>query len=58
MGTAVRKQSANLSSRSDLLHQARDKNINLSKTLEESLEKVLKEQDRRAWIEENRGPEG
>jgi len=30
------------------------KNINLSKTLEESLEHILREADRQAWLEENR----
>ncbi len=54
MGNTARKQAANLSIRSDLLRQAKARNINLSKTLEEGLEKILKAQDRQAWIEENR----
>ncbi len=54
MGTTARKQSANLSIRSDLLRLARARKINLSKTLEESLEEILKKQDLQTWIEENR----
>jgi antitoxin CcdA len=50
----AKKQPANLSIRGDLLRQARARNINLSQTLEESLTKILKEQDRQAWLEENR----
>jgi antitoxin CcdA len=54
MGTITRKQPANVSIRSDLLHRAKARKINLSKTLEESLENLLKDQDRQSWIEENR----
>jgi len=54
MGNRARKQATNLSIRSDLLRQAKARKINLSKTLEESLEKILREQDRQAWLEENR----
>lgn len=54
MGEPARKQSANLSIRSDLLEKAKERKINLSKTLEERLEEVLREQDRQAWKEENR----
>lgn len=54
MGNTARKQSANLSIRSDLLRRAKDSKINLSQTLEDHLEKILKEQDRQAWLEENR----
>lgn len=54
MERTTRKQSANLSIRSDLLQKARSQNINLSKTLEECLEKILKEKDRRDWLEKNR----
>lgn len=54
MESAARKQPVNLSVPSDLLRQARARNINLSKTLEESLEKILQEQDRQSWLEENR----
>lgn len=54
MENTARKQSANLSIRSDLLKKARARKINLSKTLEESLEEILKKQDLQAWVEENR----
>lgn len=54
MENTARKQSANLSIRSDLLRQARARKINLSKTLEESLEEILKKQDQQTWVEENR----
>ncbi len=53
MGNAVRKQSANLSIRSDLLCRARQQNINLSQTLENSLEQILKARDREEWQKEN-----
>ena len=53
MSDTVKKKSTNLSIRSDLLQRARDRNINLSKTLEQSLERILREHDRQAWIEEN-----
>ncbi len=54
MRNTVKKQPTNLSIRSDLLRRARARNINLSQTLEESLEHILKEKDRQAWLEENR----
>jgi len=54
MGHTARKQPTNLSIRSDLLRRAKARKINLSKTLEESLEMILKAQDRRGWIEDNR----
>ncbi len=54
MGKPARKQATNLSIRSDLLRQARARKINLSQTLEESLERILKEHDRQSWIKENR----
>ncbi len=54
MVNSVRKQSANLSIRSDLLKQAKQKKINLSKTLEDRLEQILKDQDREEWLKNNR----
>ena len=54
MNNATRKQAANLSIRADLLHQAKARHINLSQTLEERLEEILREQDRQAWLEANR----
>lgn len=54
MDNTARKQATNLSIRSDLLSRARARKINLSQTLEASLEKILKDQDRQGWVEENR----
>lgn len=54
MENTARKQATNLSIRSDLLSAAKSRKINLSQTLEESLERILKAQDRQAWVEENR----
>jgi antitoxin CcdA len=54
MTVTSRRQPANVSIRGDLLRKAKARKINLSKTLESSLEQILKEQDREAWIAENR----
>ncbi len=54
MGNTARKQSANLSIRSDLLNRAKQRNINLSKTLEERLEQLLKARDCEEWLKNNR----
>ena len=54
MGNTARKQPTNLSIRSDLLQKAKARKINLSQALEKSLEKILQEQDRQTWVEENR----
>ena len=54
MSNAARKQAVNLSIRADLLQQAKARHINLSQTLEERLEGILREQDRKAWLEANR----
>jgi antitoxin CcdA len=48
------KKSANLSINSDLLRQARELKINLSKTLEERLAEIVREERARHWKEENR----
>jgi antitoxin CcdA len=48
------KKSTNLSINSDLLRQARGLKINLSKTLEERLIEVLREERARRWKKENR----
>jgi antitoxin CcdA len=53
MADAARKQSANLSIRSDLLRRARQNNINLSKTLEDRLEQLLKVHDKEEWLKNN-----
>ncbi|MEA3544954.1 MAG: type II toxin-antitoxin system CcdA family antitoxin [Thermodesulfobacteriota bacterium] len=54
MGNTVRKQSANLSIRSDYLRRAKQQNINLSKTLEKQLELLLRARDREDWLNVNR----
>ena len=48
------KKAVNVSINSDLLRQARGMRINLSKTLEEKLEQLLREERARRWKEENR----
>ena len=48
------KKPANLSINSDLLRQAKERNINLSKTLEQRLLELLVEEKRQQWKEENR----
>ena len=53
MGNLIRKQSANLSIRSDLLQRAKQRNINLSKTLEDRLEQLQKARDREEWRKDN-----
>ena len=52
--TQAPKKSTNLSINSDLLRQARDNHINLSKALEQRLVELLLEEKRRQWQEENR----
>lgn len=47
------KKSANLSINSDLLRQAKERHINISRTLELRLAELLCEEKNRAWKEEN-----
>ncbi|MDD4884114.1 type II toxin-antitoxin system CcdA family antitoxin [Sulfuricurvum sp.] len=47
------KKSANLSINSDLLQQAKELKINLSKSLEEALAEKIIEQKERMWLREN-----
>ena len=47
------KKPANLSINSDLLRQAKERNINLSQTLEQRLIELLVEEKRIQWKEEN-----
>ena len=49
------KRSTNLSINSDLLQQAKEHRINLSKALEQRLIEMLLEEKRRQWREENHG---
>ena len=48
------KKAVNVSINSDLLRRAREMKINLSRTLEETLERLLREERARRWKEENR----
>jgi antitoxin CcdA len=48
------KRPVNLSIDSDLLQQARELKVNLSKALEERLAAILREERARRWQEENR----
>jgi len=48
------KKSTNLSVNSDLLRQAKEHRINLSKALEQRLSEILMEKRRLLWQEENR----
>ena len=52
--TNAPKKAANLSINSDLLRKAREKNINLSETLETRLTEILAKERRKEWKEENR----
>ncbi len=51
---AAPKKAANLSINSDLLRQARELDINLSRALEERLEALVLEARRKRWEEEDR----
>lgn len=51
--TPPQKKSTNLSINSDLLRRARAHKINLSRTLEERLTEILKQEEREAWQIEN-----
>ncbi len=48
------KKAVNLSINSDLLRQARELGVNLSKTLESQLEQLIRAERARRWQEENR----
>ncbi len=43
-----------ISIKSDLLRQAKELNINLSQTLEQSLSEVVREAKRQRWLAENK----
>ncbi len=47
------KKSANLSINSDLLQQAKELKINLSKILEENLAEIIMDQKSQQWLSEN-----
>ncbi len=48
------KRATNLSVNADLLDQAKALNINLSRTLEESLEQRIRQENRRKWLVDNK----
>jgi antitoxin CcdA len=48
------KKSTNLSINSDLLRQAKERHINISKALELRLAELIREDNARRWKEENR----
>lgn len=50
---AAPKKSANLSINADLLQQAKQLNINLSQTFEQHLAEIVRQAQRRLWLEEN-----
>ncbi|MFO7884875.1 MAG: type II toxin-antitoxin system CcdA family antitoxin [Desulfobacteraceae bacterium] len=50
----ARKKPANLSINSDLLRKAREYGINLSAELEKVLADIVREEQRKKWIEDNR----
>jgi antitoxin CcdA len=51
--TTASKKATNLSINSDLLRQAKELNINLSQTLEQSLSEVVREAKQQRWQTEN-----
>jgi antitoxin CcdA len=48
------RRAANVSINADLLRQARELGVNLSRTLETRLEEIVREERKRQWREENR----
>lgn len=49
-----RKKAVNLSVDDSLLREARDRDINLSATLERALEEALRRDRRARWLDDNR----
>lgn len=52
--TGAPRKATNLSVNSDLLAQARELNINLSRVFEDRLAEVVREARRERWVKENR----
>jgi len=50
----AKKKNTNLSINSDLLQKAKENKINLSGTLEKTLEEELRKKEQQKWEEENR----
>jgi len=51
---AAPKKSVNLSINADLLHQAKQLNINLSQTLEQHLAEIIRQAQRSQWLAKNK----
>lgn len=51
--SAAGKKAANLSVSADLLREAKELNVNLSRVFEEALENTLREHRRAQWLAEN-----
>ncbi len=49
-----RKKAVNITLDEDILQEAKSLKINLSQTLEETLAELIKNENRRRWLEENR----
>lgn len=47
------RKATNLSINGDLLNKTKEMNINLSATLEQALDAILKQKRRERWLEEN-----
>jgi antitoxin CcdA len=47
------KRAVNLSINGDLLNKAKELDINLSATLEQALAEIVKQNQRKKWLEEN-----
>jgi antitoxin CcdA len=54
LGRSAPKKPVNVSIDSDLLRQARELKVNLSKALEERLAEIVREERARRWQEDNR----
>ncbi len=50
----TRKTATNLSLRADLVDQARSLDLNLSELVDRALEMAIRDQQREAWLTENR----
>jgi antitoxin CcdA len=49
-----RRTATNVSARQDIVHEARELGLNLSRVFENALQGAIREERRRRWIEENR----